>query len=214
MKLTSTMYHALIYWGLTLIILLAGCETMLPEDSAQPQLTPVSVRIQTSQTVAANIGATLEPTLIDVTPSPTPTVPPTSTPLPFELEDALDVMSGICFESALDAAGQVFVMRSAEDHINLYDLAEHSELCRRPIIRNPFDFSNGRILAGLWTAGIGCTADHEILNYVRDDDAETLTFDLRFVTDGDCPYELVRPFWVAIDDAQDYEVIINVERTE
>lgn len=188
------------------MIVLTGCDNLFSGDTDTPQLTPVSVRIDTSQTTTPAPNATDAP--------PTVTISPTATPLPFGLEDAIDVMSGICFESAEDAAGRVFVMRSAEDHIRLYDLAEHSALCRRPIIRNPFDFSNGRILAGIWTAGIGCVADHEILNYVRDDAAKTLTFDLRFVVGGECAYQLVRPFWVAIDNAQDYEVVINVKRAE
>jgi hypothetical protein len=187
-------------------LLLVGCDSLFDDDNLQPAVTPVGVRIETSQTMTptAHETATDSP--------PMPTLAPTITPLPFGLEDALAVMSGICFESAFDATGNVFVMRSADDHIHFYDLAEHSELCRRPIIRNPFEFSNGRILAGIWTAGIGCTADHDILDYQRDEANKTLIFQLRFVTAGDCPYELVRPFWVAINNAQDYEVTINVEK--
>lgn len=190
--------------NVVLCLLLVGCNNWLNDDKAQLGITPVSVRIETSQT---NTPIVDEP-IIDSS------LTPTATALPFGLEDALSVMSGICFESAFDAVDNVFIMRSAEDHIHLYDLAENSELCRRPIIRNPFDFSNGRILAGIWTVGIGCTADHEILDYQRDDANKTLTFQLRFVTAGDCPYELVRPFWVAIDNAPDYEVIIHVERVD
>lgn len=194
-------------------LLLASCDSLINDDTGQPAITPVSVRIDTSQTsTPAEIVETAIPTATNSIPSPTPTLTPT--PMPFGLESAIKVMGGICFESAFDARDRVFVMRSAEEHIKLYDLAENSNLCRRPIIRNPFDFSNGRILAGIWTAGIGCTADHEILNYQRDDDIQRLTVDLQFEAFGDCPYELVRPFWVAIDDAQDYEVIINVTRAE
>jgi hypothetical protein len=198
-------------WGRLIILvtlLLVGCESLLPDDNLQSVVTPVNVRIETSQTNTPVADDTATDN------RPTSTLLPTATALPFGLEDALSVMEGICFESAFDATGNVFVMRSAEDHIRLYDLAENSGLCRRPIIRNPFDFSNGRILVGTWTAGIGCTADHDILDYQRDDAQKTLTFQLRFVTAGDCPYELVRPFWVAIDNAQDYEVTINVEKAE
>jgi hypothetical protein len=195
------------YSMLTMVVcLLLGCDSVLDDNNLQAIETPVNVRIETSQTptLVADIVATPDPL--------TPTLPPTATPLPFDLEDAVSVMSGICFESAFDAVDNVFIMRNAEDHIQLYDLAENSALCRRPIIRNPFDFSNGRILTGIWTAGVGCTADHEVLDYQRDDGNKTLTFQLRFITAGDCPYELVRPFWVGIDNASDYEVIIHVER--
>jgi hypothetical protein len=183
-------------WG---TLMMAGCDTFLAEPLVLNG-TPFYARIDAVMTAMP-----LKP---DAT--PTATLAPTTTPMPFALESAISVMSGLCFESVADAAGQVFVMRSAEEHIHLYDLAENSELCRRPIIRHPFNFDNGRVLAGTWTYGIGCTADHDILNVSRDDARKVITIDLRFVTYGDCPYELVRPFWVALDDAQDYEIMINV----
>jgi len=187
--------------------IIAGCDTILSENT-EPANTPISVRVNPVVTNTPFI----EPEITEeFTPlPPTPTVPPTATPMPFDLESAIDVMSGICFESAADAAGRTFVMRNAEEHITLYDLAENSELCRRPIIRNPFDFSNGRILVGRWTYGVGCTADHDILNVNRNDDERSITIDLRFQTFGDCPYELVRPFWVAFENAEDYAIEINV----
>ena len=208
-------YETSVPCGLFIIIILwmVACDTV-PDAMTQPAITPIRVQIETLSPSTPSNAVETPPDISPTPRQPTPTPPPTYTPLPFGLEDAVPVMSGICFESANDAVDQVFVMRSAEDHIHLYDLAENSGLCRRPIIRTPFDFSNGRILAGIWTAGTGCTADHEILDYQRDDANKTLTFQLRFVTYGDCPYELVRPFWVGIEDAQDYEVIIIVERAE
>lgn len=176
-----------------------------PTENIPAENTPANVRIDTIVTYTPQT-----PTATDIPPTPTPTQ--TSTPMPFDLESAITVMNGLCFESIADATGQVFILRTAEEHANLYDLAENSELCRRPIIRNPFDFNNGRILVGTWTYGIGCDADHDILNVARDDDDKTIVIDLRFVTYGDCPYELVRPFWVAFNDAQDYAVILNVEQ--
>ncbi len=141
----------------------------------------------------------------------TPTfIPPTATP-PAPFRDAAFVMRGICFEAAFDAAGQVFILRTEADLIRLYDLADHSELCRRPVERVPFDFSGGRVLAGLWSRGLGCTARHEILATQRDDAAKTITITLQFITEGDCPYELVRPFWIGLDGAADYEIAIPVQ---
>lgn len=134
----------------------------------------------------------------------------TPTPFPNGLFDALPVMRGICFEAAYDAAGQVFVLRSAEEHINLYDLADNSELCRQPVQRYPFDFTTGAVLAGTWSRGMGCTARHDITNVDRNDETQTIRIVAQFITEGDCPYELVRPFWVGIRDAQNYEVNIMI----
>lgn len=133
-----------------------------------------------------------------------PTVTPTG------IEDASVVMRGICFEAAFDAAGQLFVLRSDGDLARFYDLADHSELCRRPVERASFDFSGRRVLAGLWSKGIGCKARHEVLSTQRDDVAKTMTITLQFVTEGDCPYELVRPYWIALDGVMNYNIAIEV----
>jgi hypothetical protein len=141
---------------------------------------------------------------------PTPVVAPSPTSIyPWTDENAL--MSGICFEAAFDAAGDVFVLRSAEEHIQFYDLVDHSQLCRRAVQRYPFDFSGGRILAGLWSYGQGCTARHEVIHINRDDAARTFDIQLRLITEGDCDYELLRPFWVGLAGLGDYTIQINVE---
>lgn len=140
--------------------------------------------------------------------------PPTRTPFPAGLVDALPVMSGICFEAALDAAGQVFVLRNAEEHIRFYGLADNAGLCRRPVTRYPFDFAEGAVLAGLWSAGAGCVARHDIRAVERDDAAQTVAITLDFITEGDCPYELVRPFWVGIPDAAEYAITIRLVEDE
>jgi hypothetical protein len=123
------------------------------------------------------------------------------------------VMSGVCFEAALDTAGEVFVLRDARAHIRFYDLADNSQLCRRPVTRYPFDFSGGRVLAGLWSYGRGCTARHDLLAVERDDAAKTLLIRLRFVTEGECDYELLRPFWIGLREAGDYQIRIEVTDT-
>ena len=148
-------------------------------------------------------------------PSITPVAPttpvPASTITVFPWTDETTTASGICFEAALDAAGQVFVLRSSLDHIRFYELADNSGLCRHPVQRFPFDFASGRVLAGLWSAGTGCTARHDVLGVERDDSARTLTIRLHFVTEGDCPYELVRPFWIGLDGVSDYDIQIEVQ---
>lgn len=119
-------------------------------------------------------------------------------------------VSGVCFESARDAAGRVFVLRSAVEHIHFYDQVDNSRLCRQPVIRTPFAFDGGRVLAGLWSAGFGCTARHDVVNMQRDDTARTFTITLRFITEGDCAYELVRPFWVGLDGVAEYTINLVV----
>lgn len=125
--------------------------------------------------------------------------------------DARDVMSGICFEAALDAADQVFIIRDDDQLNNFFDLADNSGLCRRAIERGSFDFSNEAVLIGLWSAGRGCVADHEILDYQRDDATMQITMRIVPIMRGDCDYELVRPFWIGLDAAADYDITLLVE---
>ncbi len=124
--------------------------------------------------------------------------------------DASSVMQGVCFEAANDAAGQVFILRDANDLSQFYDLADHSELCRHPVTRQTFDFDQA-ILAGLWSKGVGCTAQHEVLAVEQDDTLKIFHMRLRFITEGDCNYELVRPFWAALSIPKDYTVDMLVE---
>lgn len=172
------------------LLVLGGCLTMMEENPP----TPVQVVMASPTPAPTAAGTTYVPQA-----------------LPGGLLDRLPVMSGICFEAAYDAAGQVFVLRSAEEHIRFYDLADNSGLCRRAVQRYPFDFEQGAVLAGLWSRGLGCTARHEVLDYVRDDAAQEIVLSLRFVTEGDCNYELVRPFWVEIPAAQEYAIRIEVQ---
>lgn len=124
--------------------------------------------------------------------------------------DASEILYGICFESAFDAREQVFIFRDEGELIRFFDLADNSGLCRRPVERQMFEFNNGGILAGLWSYGFGCTARHEVTGFVRDDAARTLTITAEFITGGDCPYELLRPFWMGLYGVADYEIILNV----
>lgn len=151
----------------------------------------------------------------DNTPAETPAVsssaaltPAATSIYPWADENA--VMSGICFEAALDAAGKVFVLHSSEEHSRFYDLADNSRLCREPVARIPFAFANGRVLAGLWSAAEGCSASYDVLDVKRDDSAKTITIQLRLVAEGECGYELVEPFWIGLDNAADYQVSISV----
>lgn len=140
---------------------------------------------------------------------------PGPTPLPGGLTDERAVVGGICFESAFDAAGRVFVLRSPAELAWLFDSSDASGFCRRPSARGGFDFGGdprpARALAGLWSRGLGCTADHVIDAVEIDPTARTFTVRLRFVTAGDCPYELVRPFWIGITGYNEYDIRLIVE---
>ncbi|MCA9905291.1 MAG: hypothetical protein KC547_15650, partial [Anaerolineae bacterium] len=92
-----------------------------------------------------------------------------------------------------------------------YDLADGSELCRHPVQRDPYDFGSGKVLAGLWNRGVGCIAFHEVVEVLRDETAKILSIRLRFVTQGQCNYELVRPFWIGLENMADYDIRISVE---
>lgn len=135
---------------------------------------------------------------------------PTPTSIYHPLVDATGVMNGICFESANDAAGRVFVLPDVAALNEFFDLADNSRLCRQPVQRGHFDLSDGRVLVGLWSRGIGCTAIHRVDNVIRDETAQTLAINLTLIVEGDCNYELVRPFWVAVEGAAGYEVSVEV----
>jgi hypothetical protein len=130
---------------------------------------------------------------------------------PAMLADASDVMAGICFESAFDAANQTFVLRSDSELAAFFDLADNSELCARTVRRGTFDFASGQVLAGIWSTGNGCTALHNITGVLRDSTTRTIDITAALVIDGTCPYELVRPLWLAVPDAHDYDIRITVE---
>lgn len=150
-----------------------------------------------------------------LSPAPPPQTdnPPLSVPeqAPDGWIDASEIMYGICFESAYDARDQVFILRDEADLIRFFDLADNSQLCRRSVDRQMFDFSNGSIMAGVWSYGTGCVAHHEVTRFDRDDASRTLTITADFITEGDCPYELIRPFWMGLYGVADYEIILNVE---
>jgi hypothetical protein len=201
----SRLFRRYVLYLITICLLTVpgGCTLVVPTPTSVP---PPQIRLPS----------------INRTPSAaaTPTYPPAAQievtggyelqDYPGDLVDALPVMSGICFEAAYDAAGEVFVLRSADDHINLYNLADNSGLCRQPVTRYPFVFSQGAVLAGGWSYGTGCTARHEVTRYDRNPERKIITIETRFITEGDCPYNLVRPFWVGIPDAQDYEIVVSL----
>jgi hypothetical protein len=129
-------------------------------------------------------------------------IPAATATLPsYPWADESSIVSGVCFEAARDMAvmDRRFVLRSGLEHIEFYNAIDSTNLCLRPVERVSFDFNAGRALAGLWSAGRGCTAQHEVMAYSVEQN--TLNLALRFVTEGDCNYELIRPFWISFDGA-------------
>jgi hypothetical protein len=192
MRVNGRRFLRCVFFAVTALFL-SGCASLLPPPTASPA------------------APTLAVTLTDVLPPATAALPPTPTTSPYPWTDENAIMSGMCFESVNDAAGRTFVLRSPEDLLHFYDLADHSELCRHPVARSRFDFSDGRILAGLWSRGQGCTARHDVEGVTRDDTARTLFIFLKLVVEGNCDYELVRPFWIGLSSVSGYDVQFVVE---
>ncbi len=161
----------------------------------------------TSATNEANLPASSQPPLERIVPSAT--MLPTPTAYPWN--SANEVMSGLCFESVADAAGKTFIIRSADELARFFDLADNSQLCRRPVRRATFDFSGDTFLVGLWSKTVGCKARHDVVGVRRDDVALTYVISLRLVVDGGCAYELVRPFWIALSGLAGYDVRLLVQ---
>ncbi|MBW4437877.1 MAG: hypothetical protein KME04_12120 [Pleurocapsa minor GSE-CHR-MK-17-07R] len=155
-------------------------------------------------------------------PSPTPTpddrppLTPTWTPLPYAFIDASPVMAGICFDSADDAAGRVFVLRSPAELTDLFNQADNSGFCTRPVVRGTFDFAPeggepSRAIAGLWSRAQGCSANHEVLGVDVNETERIFSVRVRLVVGGTCDYALVRPFWIGISGYNQYDIRLLVE---
>jgi hypothetical protein len=156
-----------------------------------------------------------QPTLPSITIESSPLPEPTLTPsqsLGNGLTDESFVMSGICFEAAYDSRERVFVLKNAVDHINFYDLADNSRLCRQPVIRHPYDFRENHALVGTWSYGAGCKASHTLESVTRDAATQTVTITARFATEGECNYELIRPLWLGLTLEPFWKVELVVEK--
>ncbi len=117
----------------------------------------------------------------------------------------------MCFEAGLDAAGQVFKIPNANALDKFYTQVDHSQLCEDPVNRMSYPFSEGEIIVGLWSSGTGCNARHVVQNVQRDDAQKQEAIQLQFITEGDCPYELVQPFWIALPQSADFNIQIAVQ---
>jgi hypothetical protein len=165
------------------ILLTSGCIRLEPINTD----TPTVVEVSTEQSALA---------------SPTPN---------FGWTEVNDLMEGVCFEAALNAAGQVFRIPNANALDEFYSQIDRSQLCEDPVNRVAYPFNDNEMIVGLWSSGMGCTARHEVQNVQRDDAQKQEAIQLQFTTEGDCPYELVQPFWIALPQSADFNVQIEVQ---
>ena len=124
------------------------------------------------------------------------------------------VMQGVCFEAAEQLLDTVYTLRSSAELERFYSQIDLREYCQQPIKRETYPFSEGDVLVGIWNAAAGCTADHAVQAVERDPANRRIAIQLRLVTAGDCPYELIRPFWVVIHNADGYTAEISISKPE
>lgn len=138
------------------------------------------------------------------------TPPPVTVAPPPPWQDARDLLEGVCFEYLVRQVNRQYVITTPFEHIDFYNEVDESMLCRFPVTRNPFDFDQGRILIGAMNIGTGCRATTDPLALVQDDETQTVTMRVLWGTEGDCGYELVRPFWVSIPrPPESYQVVFE-----
>lgn len=150
----------------------------------------------------------VQPTIVQAT----PVIVPTNTP-DYGWKDVSYLMESVCFEAATKVAGQVFQIADVNALSALYTQLDRDQPCEDPINHTTYPFNNGEIIVGLWSAGIGCNARHEVQNVQRDDIQGQETIQLQFITEGDCPYDLLQPFWIAVPQSIGFNIQIEVQAT-
>jgi len=156
------------------------------------------------------IGTATPHSVQEATTQPTSAVLVTSTP-DYGWKDVNYLVEDVCFEAALDAQGQVFKIIDQNALNAFYMQIDHNQVCEDAIGPLVYPFNDGDVVVGLWNSGTGCTARHEVQSVKRDNVQKQEAIQLRFVTEGDCPYELVQPFWIAVPQSADYTIRIEVQ---
>lgn len=125
--------------------------------------------------------------------------------------DVSYLIADMCFEAITNITGQVITIRDANVLEAFYDQIDRSQACEQPVKHMSYPFNNGETLVGLWSTGVGCTAHHVVQNVRRDDTQRQETIQLGFVIEGDCPYELLQGFWIAIPQSSGFNIQIVVQ---
>jgi hypothetical protein len=126
-------------------------------------------------------------------------------------EDVSYLMSDVCFEAITDIAGKVITIRDANALEAFYNQIDRNQACEQPVRHMSYPFNNGEMLVGLWSSGIGCGAHHVVQGVQRDDAQRQETIQLELVIEGDCPYELLQGFWIAIPQSTGFNTQIVVQ---
>ncbi len=150
----------------------------------------------------------VEPTVVQSTPA----IAPTSTP-DYGWKDVSYLMETVCFEAAMHVAGQVFKIADTNALNTFYMQLDRDQGCEDPINTMTYPFNDGEVIIGLWSAGMGCNARHEVHNVTRDDTKRQETIQLQFIIEGECPYELLQPFWIALPQSAGFNIQIEVQST-
>jgi hypothetical protein len=153
------------------------------------------------------------------TPAPSPTPSATSIPtvevteqparlpgLPYD--DAGSVLAGLCFSFLQSLADHTLVLDSPADLAKLYDAVDASKQCRGAVERKSFDFSTRQIV-GFMAVGTGCSLDLIYDHTELDESTHQRIILFHSRIDGDCPYDLVRPLWLAVE-RQGYTTQIRI----
>lgn len=136
-----------------------------------------------------------------------------TTPTPdFGWTDAKYIMQGVCFEAAEQLLDNVYTIRSTAELERFYSQIDLREYCEQPIQRESYAFTSGDVLVGVWNAASGCTAEHLVQAVHRDPSISQIDIQLQLTSSGDCPYELIRPFWVVVHDAEGDAINLQVNR--
>jgi hypothetical protein len=173
------------------VVLLCACTLTQPETALQRLV----------QTPA--LAAPTAPVESTASPSATPDLAYVGQPF----QDERAVFSGVCFNYWVQQVNRIYFVRTAFEHIDFYDEVDQSGACRFPVVRNPFDFEQGRMLMGAVNVGTGCWAYTDPIEMVTDDEAKTIIMRVGWAVAGDCDYRLARPFWVSIArPPDDYQI--------
>jgi hypothetical protein len=128
------------------------------------------------------------PIVLTASPGPSPTLP---------YPDANTVLAGVCFAFLQTLGGQTIILDSPRDLSQFYDQVDSSKRCKGAVERQAFDFSDRQIVGTVIT-GAGCAIGANYDRTAQDDAVKQRTIVFQVYVSGDCPYDLVRPLWLAV----------------
>ncbi|MCC7450096.1 MAG: hypothetical protein IT324_21945 [Anaerolineae bacterium] len=182
--------------GLLACVLAAlACNFPIHDLTAVPSATATPARVVPASPLPATNA-----------PSPTPTIQ-----LPYD--DASPILTGVCFNFLQTLAGQTIVLNSPAELAAFYNRVNQSKQCRDVATPQPFDF-DARQIVGAVVTGKGCQIDAQFDRIDTDAAARQRRIIFQAAPVGDCPYDLVRPLWLAMARPPDgYTTIIQLAST-